>query len=223
MKKGYHDVAVESDTTAIKKSAETPQLPTVDARKQAILTRLANNQPSTWKLERVIWRAGELKISEATPLLVKLIGTSEPLRDYCIAWSLGWCGGEEAIPALIKLYQNTSSPDFVSRIAFEAWLKLADAETKAGLQAEIIEFLPPELRSLARGDSAETVETALQNYLEGGDYKRFTVLDTIYQIDNQQVRLASIKILGNAPFQPNYFQRLRHIFKMAEYRHDEKN
>ena len=46
------------------------------------------------------------------------------------------------------------------------------------------------------------------------------MFDTIYQIDNQQVRPALIKILRNAPFQPNDFQRLRHIFKMAEYRHD---
>lgn len=67
-----------------------------DSRKQAILKRLENNQPSTWKLERAIWRAGELKIKEATPLLINLIGSGEPLRDYCIAWALGWCGGESA-------------------------------------------------------------------------------------------------------------------------------
>ncbi len=219
-KKGYRDITTESDATPVTKPAETPQLPTNDARKQAILTRLANNQPSKWKLERAIWRAGELKISEATPLLVKLVGTGEPLRDYCIAWSLGWCRGEEAIPTLIKLYKNASSPDFVSRIAFEALQKLADAETKASLLLERIEFLPQELRSLARSGSASAFATALQNYLEGGNYKHFAVLDTIYQIDNQQVRPALIKILRNVPFQPNYFQRLRHIFKMAEYRHD---
>ncbi len=219
-KKGYRDVTTKSDATPVTKQAETPPLSPNDARQQAILNRLANNQPSKWKLERAIWRAGELKISEATPLLIKLISTSEPLRDYCIAWSLGWCGGEEAIPALIQLYQNASSPDFVSRIAFEALLKLADAETKASLLLEMIEFLPLELRSLARSGSASAFATALENYLEGGDYNRFTVIDTIYQIDNPQVRPALIKILRNAPCQPNYFQRLRHIFKMAEYRHD---
>lgn len=124
--------------------------PIGDPRKQAILDRLSNNKPSTWKLERAIWRAGELKISEATPLLIKLISTGEPLRDYCIAWALGWCGGNDAVSVLTNLYQNPSIPEFVQRIAFEALLKLSDAETKASLHTEMIEFLPPELRSLAR-------------------------------------------------------------------------
>jgi predicted DNA-binding WGR domain protein len=215
-KKGYRDVTLGQSSP----SPQTQPVATGDARKQAILDRLANKKPSKWKLERAIWRAGELKISEATPLLINLIGTGEPLRDYCIAWALGWCGGNKAIPSLINLYQNTRSPDFVSRIAFEALLKLSDAETKASLQAEMIEFLPPELRPLARNGSQEAFTTGLQNYLECGDYKHFTVLDKIYQIDNQYVRPALIGILRNAPFQPNYFQRLRHIFKMAEYRHD---
>ncbi len=215
-KKGYRDVTIAE-------SSSTPPIqpvPTHKTREQAVLDRLVNNKPSKWKLERAIWRAGELKISEATPRLINLIGTGEPLRDYCIAWALGWCGGKGAIPTLIRLYQNTDSPDFVSRIAFEALLKLSDADAKASLQMEMIEFLPPELRFLARNGTQAAFATALQNYLERGDYKYFTVLNTIYQIDNQYVRPALLKILSNAPFQPNYFQRLRHIFKMAEYRHD---
>ncbi|SRR5579883_138491 len=212
-KKGYRDVTIPD-------LIEPQPIATDDPRKQAILNRLANNKPSQWKLERAIWRAGELKISEATPLILKLIGTGEPLRDYCIAWALGWCGTKEAIAALINLHQNASTPNFVSRIAFEARLKLSDAETKASLQAEMIKFLPPELRSLAHNGSQEAFATALQSHLKHSTYKHFAVLDTIYQIDNQYVRPALLNILSNAPFQPNYFQRLRHIFKMAEYRHD---
>jgi predicted DNA-binding WGR domain protein len=212
-KKGYRDVTIPD-------LVEPQPIATDDPRKQAILNRLANNKPSQWKLERSIWRAGELKISEATPLILKLIGTGEPLRDYCIAWALGWCGTKEAIAALINLHQNASTPNFVSRIAFEARLKLSDAETKASLQAEMIKFLPPELRPLAHNGSQEAFATALQSHLKHSNYKHFAVLDTIYQIDNQYVRPALLNILSNAPFQPNYFQRLRHIFKMAEYRHD---
>ncbi|MFQ4140625.1 WGR domain-containing protein [Chlorogloeopsis sp. ULAP02] len=220
-KKGYRDVAdTESSVTPVDKTVEEKTVLDENPRKQAILKRLANNQPSTWKLERAIWRAGELKITEATPLLLKLIGTGEALRDYCIAWALGWCGGKGAIPALIKLYQNTSSPEFVSRVAFEALLKLSDADTKAALQAQIIEFLPPELQKLARNGSAAGFAAELRTYLERSNYKGFAVLDKIYQIDNQYVRPALIDILCKAPFKPNYFQRLRHIFKMAEYRHD---
>ncbi|BAY08757.1 HEAT repeat domain-containing protein [Calothrix sp. NIES-2098] len=191
-----------------------------DPRKQAILDRLANKQPSKWKLERAIWRAGELKIREATPLLIKLIGTGEPLRDYCLAWALGWCGDNQAIQVVTQLYQNPTTPDFVKRIAFEALLKLVDAETKTRLQIQKISSLPPELQPLAQSGSSDAFAIALHTYLDRGNYQNFAVLDTIYQIDNAYVRPVLINILRSAPFLPNYFQRIRHIFKIAEYRHD---
>ncbi|CDN12440.1 hypothetical protein RintRC_1123 [Richelia intracellularis] len=195
VKKGYQDIgAAPAPAKRIK--------PTIDkeARKLSILQHLVNKTPSTrlsreveiWKLERAIWRAGELKIAEATSLLVKLIGTGEALRDYSIAWALGWCGGEGAIPALIKLYQSSQTPEFVSRIPFEALLKLSDEETKVALQEEMIEFLPPQLQNLARNGSAESFKTELLTYLENGNYKKIAALDKIYQINNQYVRPALI-------------------------------
>ena len=62
-----------------------------DARKQAVLAHLtaASQKKPRWPLTRVIWRAGELKIAEVTPLLTGLIGSGDALRDYCIAWALG--------------------------------------------------------------------------------------------------------------------------------------
>lgn len=210
-KKGYQDVSTSPAEETLVKPEKAA------TRQEAILNRLADQNPSKWPLERAIWRAGELKIPEATPLLIPLIGSGDALRDYCIAWALGWCGGEGAVPALIRLRSNNTTPEFVSRIAFEALLKLADAETKTALQSEMIVNLPQELTS---AQSADEFSHALRSYLNHGDYKRFAVLDTIYQIDNENVRPALIDILKTAPLRPNYFQRFRHIFKMAEYRHD---
>jgi predicted DNA-binding WGR domain protein len=210
-KKGYQDVSTPpAEETLVK--AEKPA-----TRNEAILNRLSGKGNNKWPLERAIWRAGELKISEATPLIIPLIGSGDALRDYCIAWALGWCGGEGAVSALIRLRSNNTTAEFVSRIAFEALLKLADAETKAALHSEMVENLPPELASVK---SADEFSHALRAYLNNGDYQRFAVLDTIYQIDNENVRPALIDILKTAPLRPNYFQRFRHIFKMAEYRHD---
>ncbi|GET39996.1 WGR domain-containing protein [Microseira wollei] len=210
-KKGYQDVS----TPPLEETLAKPEKPAT--RQEAILNRLANQSPSKWPLERAIWRAGELKIPEATPLIIPLIGSGDALRDYCIAWALGWCGGEGAVPALVRLRSNNKTPEFVSIIAFEALLKLADAQTKAGWQSEMIENLPPELTS---AKSADEFSHTLRTYLNNGDYKRFALLDTIYQIDNENVRPALIDILKTAPLRPNYFLRFRHIFKMAEYRHD---
>jgi predicted DNA-binding WGR domain protein len=223
IQKGYRDVTAG----AVSEAAAPPTIPqtnnvpvTSDPRHQAILNRLANRDNRKWPLERAIWRAGELKIREATPLLIQLIGTGEPLRDYCIAWALGWCGDDSAIPFLRELSQYKSIAEFVRRIAWEALFKLSDEQTQGQMRSEKIEQLPSELRDLARNGTAETFATALRDYLNSSDYRRFSVLDTIYQIDNQYVRPALLDILCETPFKSNYFQRIRHILKMAEYRHD---
>ncbi len=221
-KKGYCEVTPQpsnhAPTPQPTKAASAPV--TDNPHHQAILNHLANRDNSNWPLERAIWRAGELKITEATPLLIQLIGTGEPLRDYCIAWALGWCGDESAIPVLRRLHENSSTPEFVSRIAFESLLKLSDEQTRARLRSDKIEQLPQQLRTLARTGSADAFLSALRTYLDQGDYQHFAVLDTIYQIDNEQVRPALLDILRTAPLRSNYFQRIRHIFKMAEYRRD---
>ncbi|MEW6732975.1 MAG: WGR domain-containing protein [Acidobacteriota bacterium] len=226
--KGYRAVGeapTAAHTTPVSARTVTPPADS-NARNQAILNRLANpnlrRTPSgkkPWPLERAIWRAGELKLQAATPLLVNLIGTGDGLRDYCIAWALGWCGDESVMGPLGRLY-STSAYDAVRRIAGEALLKLSDHETRAEFQTEMIGKLPIELRELAQQGPAEAFAQALNVYLQTGEHQRFAVLDTIYLIDNAQVRPALLQILRKAPLQTNYFQRLRHIFKAAEYRRD---
>jgi predicted DNA-binding WGR domain protein len=221
-RKGYVDVSAASSVT-------TPTQPSAtnnDPRIQAILNRLADNQPSSWKLERAIWKAGELKIKEATPLLINLLGTGEDLRDYCIAWALGWCNEnsnyQNAVDALTNLYQSNETSEFVSSIAFEAVLKICDEQKKAELQAETIDYLPSHFQDLLKQSSSDDFTTELNAYLADCDYQDFEILETIYEIDNEIVRPGLIEIISTAPFKPNYFQRLRHIFKIAEYRHDEE-
>lgn len=188
----------------------------LDIRFQTVLNRLANKNLVTGKSERAIWRAGELKIKEAAPLLINLIGTDAPLRDYCIAWALGLCGSSDAVPALLNLYHNSDSPEYVQRIAFEALLKLADAETISNLKFELIDSLPQQSQVLARATESEIFTEFACLYPE----YFFTVADVIYQLDNQHIRPALINILRVAPFEPNNFRAIRRIFKIAEYRCD---
>ncbi|MFB2891383.1 WGR domain-containing protein [Aerosakkonemataceae cyanobacterium BLCC-F50] len=217
-KKGYQDVSstIVTETTAPK----TLNPPNPDSQKQAILTRLAAPSNKKWPLERVIWRAGELKITEAVPELLKLIGTGEPLRDYCIAWALGNCGDRTALPTLKNLYQNPQNPEFVRRISWEAAFKLSEETEKENLRSQKIAELPKLLQETAKNGSATEFANLLKAYLQSCDYQGFAVLDTIYQINNENVRPALLEILRTAPFKPNYFKQVRHIFKVAEYRLD---
>jgi predicted DNA-binding WGR domain protein len=219
-KKGYRELAEPEPIAAHRTVTRAVN---ADARAQAVLTRLragAANAKGKWPLERAIWRAGELKLRPAAPLLLDLIGSGSALRDYCIAWALGWCGDAGAVSALGRLYTDTATPDFVRRIAGESLLKLSDEKSVSEFKLTVIASLPPELRGLAETGPADTFTLTLLTYLNGADHERYSVLEAVYLIDNGHVRPALRHILRTAPLRPNYFKRIRHIFKAAEYRHD---
>jgi predicted DNA-binding WGR domain protein len=229
-RKGYRDAASQAPTSnqpgaewGAKKSAAVSAADTQEARKQAVLKRLTEGDASRkkgWSLNRAIWRAGELQLKEAAPLLVKLIGSGDALRDYCIVWALGFSGDPSVIPVLNQFVQKSSTPDMVRRIAYEALLKIYDKPAKRQFCESLIDELPAELSYLARQGSAEAFEKALSEYLKTGDHSRFEVLEKIYLINNDNVRPALLSTLATAPLKPNYFKAFRHIFKAAEYRRD---
>lgn len=172
-------------------------------------------------LDRLIWRAGELKIAAAAPLLLRMLNTSRnPIRDYAIAWSLGWCGDRSVILTLEGLYQNIATPDSVRRIAFEAVFKLADSAKQAEMRSQLIAQLPIALQDPVRNGTSEQFAEAFQALLNSDDRYRFMAIELLYQIDNEKIRPAILDVLKTIPLRYNYFQRVRHIFKIAEYRQD---
>jgi hypothetical protein len=172
-------------------------------------------------VDRLIWRVGELKIAAAAPLLLRMLNTSRnPIRNYAIAWSLGWCGDRSAIPTLEELYQNIATPDSVKRIAFEAVFKLADSAKQAEMRSQLIAQLPIALQDPVRTVTAEQFAESLQTLLNSDDRYRFMAIELLYQIDSEKIRPAILEMLRSVPLKFNYFQRVRHIFKIAEYRQD---
>ncbi len=218
--KGYKDVS----------SSPTPKAPReIDAaaREKAILHRLTQavqgeydeDQETHWPLKRVIWRAGELKIKTATPLMLDLLGSNDVLRDYCLVWALGRCGDETAIPKLEQIYRSGATPDLVQRIAAEALLKLWDEMSRDIFRTDLINGLPDPLRELVHTGPSNAFAAALMSHLEL-DQNAISILETLYLIDNEIVRPALLLILETAPLRPNHFRSIRHIFKAAEYRYD---
>lgn len=221
--KGYQDVAaVIADSPPAQRSPQVLPVPTTDnPQHQAILSRLANPESkSKWPLERAVWRAGELKLREATPLLMALLGNGQGLRDYCLVWALGWCGDTEAWAVCDRLYHSPATSEAVRRIAFEALLKLSDTAQQSQLRSDAIAQLPVELRSVAQTGSASQFLETLTIYLEGGKPQTVAVLEHLYQVNNEIVRPALLEVLKSVPLRPNYFKQWRHLFKQAEYRRD---
>jgi HEAT repeat protein/predicted DNA-binding WGR domain protein len=224
--KGYREAGTAAPVIA-KKAVNPSLIPDVAGRDRYIIDRLAaavNNPsqadlPKQWPIDQVIWRAGELQLAVATPLLMQLWGKN-PLRNYSIAWALGNCGDQSAIPLLERAYRNSSNLEHVRRISLEAIFKLSDAK-KAELRPELINSLPLEIRqSIDRQESVAVMTELTQKWLSTATPQQFSILEVLYQIDLDLCRSTVLDILQTAPLAPNYFKAIRHIFKIAEYRQD---
>ncbi len=182
--------------------------------------RRATGRAQPRKLERVIWRAGELRLRAAEPLLLPMLERATPLRAYCIAAALGRLGSSSSVPVLGKLYGTASTPPMVRRMATEALIQLSDEETRADFRRDVLEKLPPSLREPAKAGDAEAFGRALDAHLASGTATAFDILAELYLVDSETVRPSLLRVLRSGPFSLASVRAFRHLFKMAEYRCD---
>jgi predicted DNA-binding WGR domain protein len=182
--------------------------------------RRADVRAQPRKLERVIWRAGELRLRAAEPLLLPLLERAQPLRAYSLVAALGRLGSEASVSTLGRLYGEASTPDMVRRMATEALLQLSDEATRADFRRDMLETLPPALREPARAGNAEAFGQALDAHLASGKADALDVLESLYRVDSETVRPALLRVLRTVPFTVQSVRVLRHLFKAAEYRRD---
>jgi predicted DNA-binding WGR domain protein len=215
-RKGYHSVGKSAET------AEKPKVAVIlnddaNARNNAILAKLQNAKAkSDPKIERAIWRAGELKIKEAAPFIAPLIGTAKELRDYCCAWALGICGDENFLDEAQKLAAHKS--EAVRRIAFEAMLKLS--KNPQNLIEQKISELPENFRQIVRSGNSESLLSALRETIAAHKRGSLDILEQIYVVADENLRSALREVLREIPLKSKFFKPFRHIYKIAEYRCD---
>ena len=220
LNKGYQDSASQTPPG----STQTTQTTSQDApgsRAETLLKHLDDTRNP--KLNRLIWRVGELRLRAAVPRLQALAERThkagDALREYCLAWALGRCGDAAAVPTLTRLH-NAGQSEAVRRIALLGLLALAEASEQDRLLAEIVQQLPATLRASLTDE--EHLRAALHQHLAHTDAAGFVVLEQLYLLAGHYpvARSVLLQELRTVPLKPNYFQRIRHIFKMAEWRQD---
>jgi predicted DNA-binding WGR domain protein len=228
--KGYHEAG---SAGAVPTAPPSPQFVPAqfvedsEGRDRQILARLSaaldssvvNPQSSKWPLSRVIWRAGELQLQAAAPLLLQLWEQGDHLRNYSIAGALGKCGDDRALPLLNQIYRDRQQPDHIRRISLEAIFKLS-ATQKSQLLPELVAQLPAVLQAVVT--DAERLGGELRKYLETARPEQFTAIGQCYQIGSAATQSAILALLPEFPLAPNYFKSIRQIFKIAEYRQDKE-
>ncbi|MFN3202616.1 MAG: hypothetical protein ACE366_29765 [Bradymonadia bacterium] len=179
--------------------------------------------PVAWPLERAIWRAGELRLVDAVPRLIELIGTKDAQRDYCIAWALGRIDERSALGALNRLYRDVTGHEMVVRMAGEAVRALLDETELQTFREEVARKLPDPLRTqvLQGGEGADdALAESLGNHLESSGHKAWKAVERLYLIDNDTTRAVLKSLLRQMPLKAPMWRAARHIFKAAEFRLD---
>ncbi len=240
-RKGYRETTLAA--AAASASPATPAPPPARrrgnlSREEAVLARLRgenSNFRRPWQLERVAWRAGEMRLKAAVPLLLDKLGSGSELLDYCLAWALARCGDEstyaqicqvrrkpglkpaDAVLVVSQLVPKASKSDTVERMALEM-LRAWSEDLKAAVAARALAALPAGLRYVVETGPAEAFTEALQRTLAAGEAP--VVLEHLYRIDSTTTRAGFLAALRALPFTPGSFRTVRHIYKTAEARAD---
>jgi len=195
-------------------------------KKEFILAKLRQAiQPgfkdTKWSLSRIIWRVGELRISQAVSDLTKIAIKADSLQQYCICWALGRCGDRAATVLLEQLYQAAASKDFVRRMALVSLLQLSDEGKKTALLEGVLAGLPADIRGAIRSDDSELVRTALEKAIADKSLT-YETLEHLYLLSEKYPSLRALVLayLETLPLQPGVFKYIRHIYKIAEFKED---
>jgi hypothetical protein len=224
LREGDPPADTDADTGAVgSKKAKKTAVKVLKRAKPKKIVRQGQEVKRIWPLDRAIWRAGELRLREAVPLLLRYAWFEQPLRDYSLAWALGRCGQSEAIPALEQLYRmKNKSATSVRYIAAEALWALYDQPQQESFAAELLQSLPQALRDLVAHGEPEPLYAALEAALIEPTSDISAQLETLYllALRHRHVRAVLVSMLCIIPLVANTFRGLRHIFKAAEFRCD---
>ncbi len=170
-------------------------------------------------LRRIIWRAAELKLTEAQDYILALPLTEEAIYLYTLSYALGRCCDQQAIPNLDRIINMRTTPAIVA-IAKEAKMSLLSPNDQKQWAADILDQLPTQISSVINNE-AEFI-TAINTQVEGliGHYELIAHLYLIspYYPNIQRNLLNWAK---QAPLKGGgYFQIIRQLFKTAEFKED---
>lgn len=190
-------------------------------RNKAILQRLHNaisgaaaKERFSWKLSRVIWKAGEYQIKEAAPYIIKLFDNGDQLHQYCCVWSLVRCEGDNAI--LQSIHNSHHSPA-IAKLAGAGLVKNLTGLEKESLLQHYTKRLPEIFKPVVESTDAISFEQLLQERITQ-QQPNYNWLEDIYLIafEKRWMRKGLKNVLLKIPLRPNYFKHVRAIFKMAE-------
>ncbi len=156
-KKGYQpEVEVQVEVELPSLEAVNPQTP-----QGVILQRLQDAIDSKksfkteWKPSRVIWKAGELGITEAVPYILRLATKGTEIQTYSSLRTLTIMKVESAEPLFRALAGQQKQKAYIRHIACEGLLTILKGDKLIAFTRELIEKLPHNLREDIESNNME--------------------------------------------------------------------
>lgn len=221
-KKGYApagEVTIQEDfVREAPKKGEKRRKAIMRALRQAV----EGEEHETWPLSRIIWRAGELKLIEAEPLILKLIDASDVFNVYASIWALTRIGSAKSLPTLEKLKADASLPAYVSNLAIDALLTIGSPQIKEKLLQQELEILPNQLKAALLEKQYPVLRATAREYLLQLKTSSNKYLVSLYRLSFEDLELKSIflEVLNELQPKPGTFKYLRQIFKTAAMKDD---
>jgi len=222
--KGYQIATDDSQTTVVlPKPTKSP----TNTLEGAILQRLQdaidgkNTFKTVWKVSRVAWKVGIIKLQEAVPYLLKLVDKGDKMQCYCILWALARCADVKALSTFQTNYANNSNDDNSRKIALEGLLRVSPAPEKQKLINSLVERLPQAMQECFTGNRVADIESIVLSRI-AEKQTEYIFLETLYLLANEHPILSKIlvKALQLMPIRPPHFKHIRSIYKLAELRED---
>ena len=168
--------------------------------------------PKKWKLSRIIWKAGELKIEKALRHIAILLPDLEGQAKYAAFWYLGRMGNQECLNILKA--QKVVREDLWSKIYMGGLLHCKSQNTLEG----VIAALPNDLKTPYLNKDYGGFVEGLKSYLftMRPPQVQYLLLSYYLSIGNPAIKDGLLLLLSTVPLKPNYWKNVRYIFKIAE-------
>ncbi len=219
-KKGYREAGSAAPAAPSPRVAKAPASPADDsARDRAVIAALRGE--SEWPIARAIWRAGQLELAEAAPILETMLETmaenaTVTATAYAAVWALGRIGAPSSLPVLRSRATNSKN-EAVLRIAREAVRLRGSADERRSWMSAAKEMVHQELRPLMGGGA---LLPALRDRCASDPEKFAPSLSAIYYAGEGTDLAALRTYLAEMPLEQHYVKQARAIFKMAEFRRE---
>lgn len=193
-----------------------------EKRKKSIikLLKAASNgeEPEHWQLSRIIWRAGDLNISEAIPHVVKVANENDPANIHSVVWAIGRCGTSDQSGFLQQLQQKTSIAPHTRELITDVLLKVSSPKEKEVIRTVLLTTISSSIREAIVANDTIKLDKALRELLFELKAASTEFLISIYRLvrDNSKMKAVLLGILPQIPLRRDTFFAIRRIFKAAE-------